>query len=97
MADNYSIKLYKTENNSPFLILKPKLDNHLREGLLILNFIDNEFIGKIILYSVFEKERLEYLIENKVLNIFETFPGESGAKFITHLVMLTPSKKFEIL
>lgn len=99
MTGNYSIKLYKTENNSPFLVLKPKLDNYTSKGMLVLNLIDDEFIGSYLVSSTFRIELLEYLIENKVLNIFETLPplGELGAKFTTHLVMLTPSKKLELI
>jgi hypothetical protein len=98
MSGTYTIKLYKTENNSPFLVINPKLDTHSK-GILILNLIDDEFIGSYLVCSAFRIKTLEYLIENKVVSIFETFLplGQIGAKYITHLVMLTPSKKLELI
>ena len=96
----YSIELYKTKSEKiPFILIKTRMDIAVGQGVLLLNLIDDEFIGKTTLYSVEEKERTDYLIENNVIEIFGTIlpQGEFGAKYTTQLVKLTHSKKLEIL
>lgn len=93
----FELNRLKQNNNELFLSINVKFNYSVT--VLLLKFTSGEFIGSHTLFCTEDKEVIDYLIENNIIEIFETFPpqGEFGTKYTTHLVRLIHSEKLKLL
>jgi hypothetical protein len=100
MNTTHTFELNRIErnNNELFLSIKVKFNNY-SETVLLLKFTSGDFIGSHTLFCTEDKEVIDYLIENNIIEIFETFlpQGEFGTKYTTHLIKLIHSEKLKLL
>lgn len=94
----FELNRIKQNNNDLFLSIKVKF-NKYSETVLLLRFTSGDFIGRHTLFCTEDKEVVDYLIENNIIEIVKTFlPEEKFVdKYTTHLIKLVHSKKLEIL
>lgn len=93
----FELNRLKQNNNELFLSINVKFNYSVT--VLLLKFTSGEFIGSHTLFCTEDKEIIDYLINNNVIEIVKTFlPEEKFVdKYTTHLIKLVHSKKLEIL